>query len=88
METWAAFLKYHKDSDEYNKASMEVVELCDLNKDKSQVFTKMTEAQPLVVVLKSAVDSTVQYLFNIFKLGNLILKQGMKYPAIKGHSLF
>ena len=51
---------------------------------KDQAFTKLTEAQPLVVVSKSAVDGAAQYLFNFFKMGNSILKQGIKYVAMIG----
>ena len=57
ISTWAAFLRKHKDSDEYNRAAMEVTELCNLKEDKNKVFKKMSEAQTLVVVSKSAVDS-------------------------------
>ena len=63
---------------------VKIFQLCKPKEDKNEVFTKMKEAQPLVVVSKSAVDGAAQYLFNFFKLGNLILKQGMKYVVIIG----
>ena len=72
--SWAEFLRNHKDSIDYNNAALEVAELCKPEKDKYQVFTKMTEAQLLVVVSKSAVDGAAQYLFNFFAQRNLILK--------------
>ena len=62
--TWAEFLKNHKDQDEYKKCSMEIAQLCNPKEVKIQVFTKMKEAQPFVVVSKNAVDGTAQCLFN------------------------
>ena len=65
--TWADFLKDHKDhkdQDEYNKREMEIAQLWKSKEDKIQVFKKMTEVQPLVMVSKSAVDDVEQYLFN------------------------
>ena len=55
--TWAEFFKNHKDQDEYNKGAMEITQLHKPKEDKNQMFTKFTEAQALVVVSKSALDS-------------------------------
>ena len=82
VTTWEEFLKNHKDNDDYNKKALEISELCTPKGDKNQAFAKLTEAQPLVVVSKSAVDGAAQYLFNFFKMGNSILKQGIKYAAL------
>ena len=48
--TWVEFLKNHKDNGDYNKEALEVVELCKPKGGKHQVFAKLTETQPLVVV--------------------------------------
>ena len=83
-KTWADFIKDYKDWDEYDKGAMEIAHNCKKKEDKIQVFKKMTEAQPLIVVWKSAVDGAAQYLFNFFKMGNSILERRMKYVAMIG----
>ena len=53
--TWAELLKDYKENEDYNKAASEVAMLIDKKLDRLVAFTKLTDAQPLVVVSKSAV---------------------------------
>ena len=69
LTTLAEFLKDHKENEDYNKTAAEVAMLIDNKTDRLVAFTKLTEAQPLVVVSKRAVGGAAQYLFNFFKLG-------------------
>ena len=79
--TWVEFLKNHKDNEDYNKAAVEVTDLSK-PRDKNQALTKLTEAQPLVVVSKSTVNGAAQYLLNYLKMGNSILKCEIKFVAM------
>ena len=58
--------------------------LIDKKTDRLVAFTKLTEAQPLVVVSKSVAGGAAHYLFNFFKLGNSILRKGMQFVAMIG----
>ena len=80
--TWAEFLKDHKENEDYNKATVEAATLIDKKTDRNVAFTKLTEAQLLVVVSKSAVGGAAQYLFSFFKLGNSILRKGIQFVAM------
>ena len=61
LTTWVEFLKDHKENEDYYKAVAEVAMMIDKKTDRLVAFTKLTEAQPLVVVSKSAVGGTAQY---------------------------
>ena len=61
---WPACLKNHKDREEYRKEVAEVVKMINTKDSKIQVFLKLVEAQPLVVVTNSIIDGSAQYLVN------------------------
>ena len=58
--------------------------MIDKKTDRPVAFMKLTEAQPIVLVSKSAVGGAAQYLFNFFKLGNSILRKGIQFVAMIG----
>ena len=84
VTTWATYLKNHKDREDYNKAAVEVAEVINQKYDKTKVFLRLVKEQLIVIAMKSGVDGVAQYLFKFFKLGNSILKQGMKCAVMIG----
>ena len=84
MTSWADYLRNHPDATQYSDNAKSIAELQDHAVDPTETFLKVAESPTLVVISRDPIDNGVQSVFNLFTLGNKILKQTKKFGALMG----